>query len=169
MPTKVDYLQGLARICRQLGGRLAIVSQRAFDGMFEQDQPTWKDLHSAPFTDAHGLHWNDKIIYAVRGREQVGSIIHEMGHVFAAQHHPECYCGECHEWHWFGWEIAVARKIAAGRIWSKHNADYQTGSRGYPRWGTLTPKRRRKVAAERFAHAQKIGVLDSEGNPRSVR
>jgi hypothetical protein len=168
--TKHDHLRALGRVCRQLGGRLAIISQRAFDDLFyHRDRKGWEGLTDAPFTSAHGIHWRKKIIYAVRGREEVGSIIHEMGHVFAAQHHPECYCGKCHEWNWFGWEVTVARRIGASRTWSRHNARYQTGGGGGGRWETLTARKRRAVVADRLARAMKIGVLDQSGAPRSIR
>lgn len=87
MPTKTDHLSALARICRRFGGRLAVISQRAYDALFEQRVDHMyggEELSEAPFTNAHGLWWKKKIIYAVRGRENVNNIIHEMGHVFAS-------------------------------------------------------------------------------------
>ena len=175
MSTKADHLAALAQICRDFGGRLAIVSQRDFDYLFYHDHSSqdwrWEDeeLSDAPFTSAHGLWWRRKIVYAVHGREEVGAIIHEMGHVFAAPHHPYHECSACHEWNWFGWEIAIARKIDAARSWSRHNANYQTGEGGGGKWGRLAPKSRRKIVASRLMAARKIGVIDSEGEPRSVR
>src|SRR5262249_22242053 len=152
--------------CRDFGGKLAIVSQDVYDDLFDgRDQKDWTGLHDSPFTCAHGLHWRKKIIYAVRGREEVGSIIHEMGHVFAAQHHPERSCGECHEWNWFGWEIAIARQVDAGRTWSRQNHNYQTGEGGGRRWGRLSAASRRHVITKRLTHAKKIGVVASDGTP----
>jgi hypothetical protein len=166
---KEQYLRALVRICRQLGGRLAIVSQQAYDDLFHDRDAKHIDgnLHDSPFTAAHGLHWNRKIIYTVRGREEVGSIIHEMGHVFADVHHPEHV--ECREWSWLGWEIALARQIGAGRTWSRQNGDYVTGETGCNEWGTLTAKQRRAVVSDRLACARTIGVFDAAGIPRSIR
>jgi hypothetical protein len=172
---KTDHLRALARVCRQFGGQLAVISQSAFDALFyEEGAPNSKcggtELYDATFTDAHGLWWSRKIVYAVRGREQVGAVIHEMGHVFAATRHPDCYCGgECHEWNWFGWEVALARKIGAVRAWSRQNAHYQTDEGGGSMWGKLSIARRRTIVAKRLAHARKIGVLDADGAPRSIR
>jgi hypothetical protein len=162
---KRDHLRALARLCRQLGGRLSIVSYRAYDDL---SVDTFVGaFHVAPFTDAHGLHWSRKIVYVVRGREEIGSIIHEMGHVFADQHHPEHH--KCCEWSWFGWEVAVARQIGAGRTWSRQNGLYVTGDEWGGAWCHLSVKQRRAVIADRLAHARKIGVLATDGAPRSVR
>lgn len=172
MMLKADHLRALARVCRRWGGRLAIVSQDwfydLFDGPRHEELRAHEGLSEVPFGEgAHGLHWRNKIVYAVRGRERVGVIIHEMGHVFAAQHHPECFCGKCHEWHWLGWEIALARQIGAMQAWSRHNANYSTGSGDH--WAALSVEKRRSVVAKRLRRAKKIGVVDADGTPRSVR
>lgn len=174
MATKLDHLRTLARVCRQFGGRLTVLSQSTFDNLVEQafdsaDDRIGDGLNMAPFTDAHALHWRKKVIYVVRGREQVGSIIHEMGHVFAAPHNPEHICRECREWDWLGWEIALARQIGAAQVWSRHNANYHTGEGGGGQWNKLSTKRRRAVVADRLTRARKIGVVDADGAPRSVR
>jgi hypothetical protein len=172
MPSKRDQLRALARICTAFGGRLAIVSQEEFDDLF--DRPTERatrrpeDLSVAPFTDAHGQWWRKKIVYAIEGREEVGTIIHEMGHVFASEHHPDHDCNSCHEWNWFGWEIALARHIGAARTWSRHNANYRIDDASH-QWSNVTPAQRRSVTLDRLAHARKRGVLDQDGLPRSLR
>lgn len=128
MPTKIEHIQALSRVCRHFGGQLAVIAQQEFDNLFNRPKSThiWKldpthnseklnvstgaqdlwrpehthsseELSVSPSTYAHGLWWRRKIIYAVRGRESVNGIIHEMGHVFAAPHHPDCACNECHE------------------------------------------------------------------------
>jgi hypothetical protein len=170
--TRADQLAALARVCRQLGGRLAVVSQGAYDRLFDAT-PNDNDadgLSDAPFTSAHGLHWRNKVVYVVRGREEVGSIIHEMGHVFAAAHPPDhgYGCDVCHEWGWLGWEIALARQVDAMRTWSRHNVRYQIGEGGGS-WGKITPERRRGIVWRRIAHAKTAGFIGPRGELRSVR
>jgi hypothetical protein len=164
--TKRDHLRALSRVCREFGGALAILSQRAYDDLFDAKKRADGGLHESPFTSAHGLHWRRKVVYAVCGREEVGSIIHEMGHVFADARHPEHQ--ECREWSWFGWEIALARQIGAGRTWSRQNGRYVTTDEGRE-WGVLSSRQRRAVVADRLVHARKIGVLATTGAPRSIR
>lgn len=165
--TKLDHLRSLSRICRRFGGRLAIVTQRYYDRIFGCRPYDPNGVCESPFTSAHGIHWQKKIIYAVRGREEVGSIIHEMGHVFADLHHPQS--GQSREWAWFGWEVAMARQIDAWRVWSRQNGNYNTSESGGDEWGILSTSKRKALVAERLAHAQKIGVLTSNGTPRSIR
>ncbi len=165
--TKPDHLRALARVCRGFGGQLARVSQRAFDLLFEDADPSDRaDVCLSPFTFAHGIHWRKKIVYAVRGREEIGTIIHEMGHVFADPHHPEDL--KANEYAWLGWEIALARRVGAYRTWSRHNSNYIVESPNRD-WGELDTKERRAVVADRLAHAMKIGVVDPDGTPRSIR
>ena len=184
MATKLDQLQALAYVCRDFGGQLAIVSLHEFARLFDNDdseETPWdkEDLSASPFTSCHGLWWRRKIVYAVEGREEVGSIIHEMGHVFASPHHPHHDCPECTEWNWFGWEIAVARQVDAWWTWSRQNSDYFVGDiedgsvdgvyRHPRKWGQLSNAKRKTVVAERLAHARTTGILDASGVPRSVR
>ncbi|HSX23236.1 MAG TPA: hypothetical protein VLE97_10735 [Gaiellaceae bacterium] len=180
--TKADHVAALARICEQLGGRLAIVPQREISTMFNRDWPDYDgplgleadagfDLeHHEGFSspddcDSHGLEWRKQIVYAVRGRESVGRIIHEMGHVFASHYPPDS--SRCREWSWFGWEMAIARQIGAWQTWSRHNEDYGVGRDDD--WGSLSARRRQALIAERTSHAKKIGILGEAGEPRSIR
>lgn len=112
----------------------------------------------------HGLNWREKIVYAVRGREKVASIIHEMGHVFADRYPPDS--SRCREWRWFGWEMVIARRIGAWGTWSRHNARYGVGD---AEWGELPTKRRQAVIADRVRYAKRVGILSETGEPRSVR
>ena len=169
--TKHDQLRSLAILCRSLGGGLAIVSQDQYDHLFydphcDHDRDP-EGVTESPFTSAHGIHWKRKIIYAVEGREEIGSIIHEMGHVFADRHHP--YSNKCSEFEWFGWEVAVARQIGPYRVWSRQNGDYATDERGGAEWSSLSTPERRALVLARLGHAQKIGVLGPDGAPRSLR
>lgn len=171
--TKHDHLQALAQICEQFGGRLAIVTQRELNGLFDRD---WHDddfdlerhdgYSPADGDDMqHGLNWREKIVYAVRGREKISSIIHEMGHVFVDRHPPDS--SKCREWKWFGWEMAIARRIGAWKTWSRHNASYGVG--GGVQWGELSAKRRQAVVADRIGYAKKIAILSASGEPKSIR
>jgi len=169
---KANHIRALARICRQFGGRLTILSQRAFDALFNQRVDHIygnEELSEAPFTDAHGLWWRKKIIYAVRGRENVNNIIHEMGHVFASPHHPDCSCRECHEWNWLGWEIVLARLIDAMPTYSYHNARYALGEGGGSQWGKISSERRRAIVADRITYARQAGFIGTNGDLRSMR
>lgn len=172
MPTKVNHLRALSQVCRQFDGQLAVVTQQEFDTLFEDQGrralDTDEGLCEAPFTDAHGLWWRRKIIYAVQGREEVGPLIHEMGHVFASPHHPYHDCSTCHEWNWFGWEIILARQIGAYRSWSRQNVNYQT-TEGGTTWGSLSTDQRRAVITERLTCAQRSGLIDENRALRSVR
>lgn len=172
MTTRADHLQALAYLCRDFGGRLAVVSQREFDRLFDDgdsEATPWDEdeLSAAPFTSAHGLWWKRKIVYAVEGREEVGSILHEMGHVFACAHHP--HHPQCREWSWFGWELAIARRIGAARTWSRHNATYLVSEGGNDSWQSRTPRQKRLIVGERLAHARWLGLLDETGAPLSLR
>lgn len=168
MTEKREHLEACSQLCRQFGGRLAIISQDAFDALFDRSAGRHSEgtLHEAPFTSAHGLHWNRKIIYTVRDREEVGSILHEMGHVFATAHHPDH--PQCREFDFFGWELAIARQIGAARAWSRHNQNYCVDDTG-AEWGTRSPRQKRRIIDDRLACARKIGILDAQNTPRSIR
>lgn len=173
---KTEHVQALSRICTQLGGRLMIVTWSELRNLFNSawpDEPNEHfDLeHHEGYSPAdgddmnHGLNWREKIIYAARGQEKVASIIHEMGHVFADRHPPDN--SKCREWRWFGWEMAVARRIGAWMTWSRYNARYRVS--GGEEWEELSARRRQAVIADRLAHAKKIGILSKAGEPRSLR
>jgi hypothetical protein len=72
----------------------------------------------------------------------------------------------CREWRWFGWEMAIARRIGAWGTWSRHNARYGIGD---AEWGELPAKRRQTVIADRVRYAKRIGILNKTGEPRSIR
>lgn len=170
---KTDHLRALTHLCRQFGGRLCLVTQHEFDILFEGERGLSSGhddhgLQEAPFADAHGLHWREKTVYAVSGRERIGPIIHEMGHVFAAPHHPSHACPQCHEWNWLGWEIAVACQIRAMPTWSRDNANYVTDPGGVP-WSELSTPQRRAVVSKRLAIARERGLVGTDDEPRSLR
>jgi hypothetical protein len=189
--SKQDQLRALARICRQLGGQLKIVTERDVHAMIDRDWPdydnhesfeeaeagfdleTHEGFSSPENSDAHGLEWKKKIVYAVRGRENVSQIIHEMGHVFADRHAPES--SKADEWSWFGWEMTIACRISAWQAWSKHNGGYRlgkgvTGGVGKDKdWYDLTAGESRAIYFDRVAYAKQIGIVAADGTPRSVR
>ena len=88
--------------------------------------------------------------------------------MFAADHHPDHACASCHEWNWFGWEIALARHVGASRTWSRHNASYRIDDEG-TQWDEIEPARRHTVVRDRLARARQLGVLDQGGLLRSAR
>lgn len=169
MTARIGHLRQLSRICRRFGGKLALISESTYKRLFKDGERDEEDLSDAPFAFRHGIWWSQKIVYAVRDTAEVGTIIHEMGHVFASPHHPHCACSQCHEWSWMGWEIALARQIGAGRTWSQQNENYAVGERGNDTWGNLSPAQRRCITADRLKIAKKLGVVDTEGLPRSIR
>lgn len=182
--SKLDHLKALGQLCGQLGGRLAIVSQRDISAMIDRDWPDYDNAGSFEEAEAgfdlehhegfsspensatHGQEWGKKIVYAVRGCESVGQIIHEMGHVFADRYPPDS--SKCREWYWFGWEMAVARRIGAWQTWSRHNETYGISRKGAD-WGDLSVRGRQAVMADRIRYATKIGILSEVGEPRSIR
>lgn len=181
--TRRDHIKALASICARLGGRLSIVSLTKIAEMTHRDWPDYdrydtyeeaeagfdlerhEGFSSPPNSEHHGLEWEKKIIYAVRGHEIVGQIIHEMGHVFASPYPPDN--SKCKEWRWFGWEMAVASEIGAWHAWSRHNDSY-TVHNGTD-WGELGTRHQQAIAAERVHFAKKIGILSESGEPRSLR
>lgn len=191
--SKQSQLHALARICRQLGGQLKIVSYREISAMINRDWPdydshanfdeaeaaikfdleTHEGFSSPENSDTHGQEWKKKIVYAVRGCENVSHIIHEMGHVFADRHPPDS--SKADEWSWFGWEMTIACRIGAWQAWSKHNGGYGLGegiAGGVGKdkdWYDLTARERRAVYFDRIAYAKKIGIVAADGTPRSVR
>lgn len=167
------YLKKLGRICRRLGGRLVLLPSRdAFCDVADAHRSLSMSLSSGSEPE-YGIRWKKKIVYAVRHSDHIGYIIHEAGHVFADRFSPDH--SKCNEWSWIGWEIAVARSIGAFREWSEQNHSYSVGEvsvgGGYEQkdWGDLSPRQRDEIAAERVAHAKKIGLLSKRGAPRSVR
>lgn len=65
-------------------------------------------------------HWRRKVIYLSPEiwpvpKDALGIIIHEMGHVFADQRHPDDR--KCDEWAWLGWEIRLARWANCYSTW----------------------------------------------------
>jgi hypothetical protein len=166
-----SQLEALARICHRLGGQLAIVSGKDFFTILKNAKVAIPLSEGSRFE--YGIHWEKKIVYAMRGTTHVGFIIHEAGHVFADRCHPDD--DGCDEWSWLGWEIAVARRIGVWDAWSQQSAKYylgdgiDSGAGKDKAWWELSAGERRAVVADRIAHAKQIGVLSKSGTPKSVR
>jgi hypothetical protein len=164
--TKCGKLKALSKICRSFGGELVTLSEEQYQKLFSEYRPTrWS--FASPFTDWHGIDRRKKIVYTTQGHEEIRSIIHEMGHVFADRYAPDTR--RCKEFRWFGWEVALARTIGAVREWSAANAHYFVGDDWGGDWGYLSAKEKRAVVTNRVAHAKKIGLVTKDGRPRSVR
>lgn len=114
--SNVNYL---AQVCKNLGGDL-VVWEGEFIPTIKQGlcEEGWS---FAPFVNENvGVHWQSKTVAIPRTYESMGTIIHEMGHVFACKVPPN----HCHdEWSWMGWEIALAKKIGI-KEWLKNNEYY---------------------------------------------
>ena len=178
----------LTELCRRWGGEIVVLdSLSEFDERFDGRIASEAGYYDAPFSDFHGVHWEDKRIYTVKSFESTSALIHEMGHVFASPRSP-AFDPEAddkfEEYDFFGWEIAVARIVGCLPSWSRDNKDYQVSVQGSPHphdelqragnpglagWGCLSRWYRKKVIRERLAHAQSIGLVTPALHPVSIR
>lgn len=109
-------LNYLGQVCNNLGGDL-VVWEGDFTPTLKQDlcEEGWS---FAPFvTENVAVHWRNKTIAIPKAYENIGAVIHEMGHVFACNVPPD-RCPS--EWDWLGWEIALAKKIGI-KEWLRNN------------------------------------------------
>lgn len=114
-------------------------------------------------------------------------LIHEMGHVFAAENDPAQKRVE--EYDFLGWECALVRQVKASmKEWKEHNDDYELNNpvAGYKEFAPgslaksfikkdevvpfkwLSDKEKNMVIRERVAHAKKIGLI-VDNKPISIR
>ena len=154
----------LASLCSQWGGALELLSIDEWEAIFD---PPWRGYSVAPFTSGHGIHWASKVVYALNEDADPGTIVHEMGHVFACGIDPH-HDFETREFSWFGWEIALARQVRCFAHWSEGNRDYQIRNDG-TKWGRLTGREQAECIKDRLEHARRIGILDDNLRPRAIR
>lgn len=93
----------------------------------------------------------------------LGALVHEMGHVFAARKVP----ARAREWRFFGWEYLVARRGGCSVEWFKSSGDYVIGGGGRA-FGGLSPSAQRKILASRIRFARRNGLIKG-GVPVSIR
>jgi hypothetical protein len=116
--------------------------------------------HPAPFNTHLAIDLRDGSVWVCEFSElYVGLLVHELGHLHAPGAGPiERAC----EWDWLGWEIAVASEAGIFDVWSASNADYAIDGDGR-RWCELSASERDDLIAERLAHAQRSGMIDTTG------
>lgn len=147
----LTHIERLSRLCTKFGGSLVQV-----DVIQVEIQ--------SPFDFAVGADFDQKIVYYKAGADP-GSIIHEMGHVFASKEKPD----NSEEFDFFGWEYAVAKQVHVLDIWIKNNRDYGLGT--WPanqEFGRLSNREREEVLWERTAFAEQIGLI-VQGRPIAIR
>lgn len=128
-----------------------------------QKRTSAREYNAAPFDNYLGINWDKKIVYYVDD-VQWPAIIHELGHLLATKKRP----WECVEFDFFGWELAVVSEIG-GSIdrWLESNHEYGVGD--YEELGSLGTMRLFATLNERLVNAQKLGIIDEDGYPVSVR
>jgi hypothetical protein len=155
----VDYLVGLAKLrelTRSWGGGIVEVPFR---------DPLWnrESISAAPFCFKLGVDYKEKTIFMVEGAE-LGSIIHEMGHIFASRWCP----AESAEYNFFGWEFMVAVKLGLVDEWLDTTGDYTVGGNKTVEFCEMTIDEQSDLIEERVQHARKIGLVVGE-EPIAIR
>jgi hypothetical protein len=118
------HIHKLRAICQRWGGHLYLVTTEAYEKRFKDYDADDASLFSeAPFAHWHDINWSTKSIYATIDQVHPGSLIHEMGHVFADLQDP-ARPKMCDEYAWLGWEACLARWVGCYQIWSQQNANY---------------------------------------------
>ena len=173
--TKHDHVSALARVCRQLGGRLAIVSQRTLSDLFNRDWPDEGDEDSFDLEHHEGFSPNneDDMQHGLNWRRGSSTL---CAGAKSGLYHPRNGARVCRSLP--ARQLQVSRAalvrlgnsgrppISAWETWSRHNARRSVGG---AEWGELPMKRRQAVIANRVRYAKRIGVLSETGEPRSVR
>lgn len=160
----------LQRLCRAWGGDLILMPRRAFELLEHYDRSGARMFTPAPASSFHGLNWDAKLVFATHEDVNAGSVIHEMGHVFASDVSER----DCDEWSWLGWEIRLAQQVGAYRVWSKQNEAYVMGDYDGlgvdgEEWGTITSGGRRAVARDRIAAGKRFRIINRSGRPIAIR
>jgi hypothetical protein len=174
----VDDDRAIARLralCRSWGGNLVLLDRSHFVDLFDEIfrdgksiyRPISRGFYSSPAAHGHGLHYENKIIYATFEDAHSGRLIHEMGHVFACDLGPE----HSDELSWLGWEIATARRVDCYEEWSDQNNGYILGglSDDAFEWDHTRPLQMRPIIADRLEEARRLGLIDQQDQPKSIR
>jgi hypothetical protein len=138
----------------QWGGRLQRVSEEEYWAL--------TGISEAPFATTLGIDYQAGIVYYTAD-QQIGEIIHEMGHVFASDKPPNV----SKEWTFFGWEWTVAKAAGCELEWIASSRNYSV-PRG-DEFGYITEGRQKRILRERYGHAKKIGLISQNGTPLCIR
>lgn len=119
----------LARIAESWGGKLQFMNNDTVLKCVDRDtrrarsRPSQQCYYSDPGLSDDGLvvttHWRRKVIYISpelypAPKKVLGTLIHEMGHVFADPKPPD----DADELEWLGWEVALARWANCYEAWN---------------------------------------------------
>ena len=159
----LDIFYRLAAQTKAWGGSLSIVSERQF--LENSRRPEW----TCPPEEGHAIHYPTKAIICTQREMNVGTIVHEMGHVFADLNPPD----KADEWHWMGWEICLARQAGCYRQWSKsarhYRVEWEQADKSWPYWKNLPAHGKQLVASNRIRHAIENGLVTPELHVRALR
>lgn len=115
----------------------------------------------------HAIDIRRRRVITVEEHACPGCVIHEMGHLFLIEAEPET-CPD--EWPWFGWEVVLARRARCYPTWSKSTKTYVLGdSCNGMEWGSAKPHEKRRLIADRIAHAKAIGLVNRDDEPLRTR
>lgn len=146
-------LQKLHQLAERWGGSLVKVTEAEFEAL--------DVVVEAPFANHLGVDYKAKKVYYTAD-EQMGLLIHEMGHVFASSLEPY----DSDEWEFFGWEWTVARRVGCQTEWLHGTRDY--GLEPGNEFGSLSEKEKQELLAERVAHGKTIGIIAKNGVPLCI-
>ena len=118
-----------------------------------------------PFDDL-AVHFERREVWHWEAAPNVGSLIHEAGHVFASRIAPE----HSEEYDFFGWEAVVARRAGVFDEWLESSGNYQiqTLDPGGQEFGRLDRTYQRRLLADRIRVAKRAGLIRF-GRPVSIR
>jgi hypothetical protein len=151
----------LSRLCFRWGGELTTLPEQEFNVL------NWEPGISSAPDGWHAVDIPRRRVIAAEGHACPGCVVHEMGHLFLVEAEPEI---RPDEWPWFGWEIALARQAGCYQTWSKSTKTYIVGgSCEGVEWGRLKPHEKRRLVADRIAHAKAIGIVSQDGAPLRTR
>jgi hypothetical protein len=154
--TPLDRLKAMAR---EWGGEI----QRVPPPPDRLSLPRSSDISLCPFDGGMAVDYSRGRVIYWDSQPRLGSLIHEMGHVFAARKPPS----EASEWRFFGWEYVVARRAGCAKEWIESNRDYVLGG-GAREFGSLTTAQKRQKLASRIRFARRAGLV-KHGAPVSIR
>jgi hypothetical protein len=153
-------LEKLADLCTAWGGKILEETKEEFNKRREEDG--W--FSEAPFTLWLGVNWSSKtIIYT--GEVVESNVIHEMGHVFAANQPPRA----ADEFTFLGWEYVVAKQVGISLPdWLAANRDYVVSVDGDKDIGHLSKREIFQLIHDRVKASRKAGLVKG-GKPLAIR